>query len=314
MGEEGKHIKEVQAIRTGFALQPSTETNPESLFPAITKFFGSDSYVEKANNWQSYRISSIPRNITNFDGLGQLIQDTVSPQLMITALAEATGTTPAAATQTKASLNTPYNYSTDWIVRFPENTPPLPRNLSILGVRASVRVLPNRVKIIQCDRCFQWHNKRSCARPARCRLCGSAEHTEDNHPNCSLELHQCPPRCLHCHGPHPADSPECLLRPTPKGNKLSKQQIARIRQTCAKARLAASSSAGCSKAKPTSPPIGPDSDQMEDTTSSPPRSLTPPPRMATEPPATARRQHFASPPPLQEDEDPFEFATSLNEL
>lgn len=305
LGEEGKQIKEVQAIRTGFALQPSsTETNTESLFPAITKFFGPDSYIEKANNWQSYRISSIPRSITTFDGLGQLCQEEISPRLMLTALAEATATTPAAAIQTKSSLSTPYSYATDWIVRFPENTPLLPRNLSILGVRASARLLPTRINIIQCDRCFQWHNKRSCARPARCRLCGSTEHPEDKHLNCNPEPHQCPPRCLHCHGPHPADSPECLLRPTPKGNKLTKQQIAQIRQTCAKARLAASSSAGCSKAKP------PSSSDLIGAT--PTRSSTPPPRMVSEPPATGGRQHFASPPP--QEEDPFEFTTPLNEL
>lgn len=315
LGENSKFIKEVQITETGFALQPASiglPPNLDSLFTGITNFFGEGCLVEKANNWLSYRISSVPRNITTLDGLGQLIQDPVSPQLITSALAEATGVAPVAAAQTKTSLDTPHSYSTDWIVRFPENTPRLPYSLNILGVRASARFLPNKVNIIQCGRCFQWHNERRCARPTRCRLCGSTEHTEDKHPNCSPELHPCPPRCLHCHGPHPADSPECLLRPTPNGNKLTKQQIAQIRQTCAKARLVVGSAAGCPKTQPTPSILALNPDQTQGTI--PPRPITPPPRTPSEPLTTARRQHFASPPPLQEGEDPFEFTPSINEL
>lgn len=116
LGEKGKHIKDIQATKTGFALQPSsTEAVPilEPHFPDITRLFGENCYIEKATNWISYRISSVPRNMTTLDGLGQLTQDPVSPHLMLSALAEATGTTPATATQTRTSVDTPYSYSAD---------------------------------------------------------------------------------------------------------------------------------------------------------------------------------------------------------
>jgi hypothetical protein len=74
-----------------------------------------------------------------------------------------------------------------------------------------------------------WHNVRTCARPPRCRLCGSTTHTEEGHGNrCNTPtLHICPPRCLHCYSPHLADHADCpLCRQTDKSyTKLQKATI-----------------------------------------------------------------------------------------
>lgn len=319
LGDKGKNIKGVQTTKTGLALQPlsSTEAIPESLIPDIQRIFGPDIHVEKASNLVSYRISSIPRNLACLDGLNQVVQEPVTAHNLTIALAEAIGVKPAMATLTKASMDNPYSYSTDWIVRFPMDTPTIRRNINILGVYASVRLLTNRVSIIQCDRCFQWHNKRSCARQLRCRLCGSTEHVEANHPSCGPGPHVCPPRCLHCHGPHPADSPECLLRPTSKGTKLTKQQVAQIRQTCAKARLATSSASGCAKesgiqASIHNPNLNPNPTQvaLPPSATESTRSSTPPPRVSrgpTEAPSTKKQTRFASPTRMDMDiDDPFD--------
>jgi hypothetical protein len=67
LGNASHYLREVQTVKTGFALCPTTPTDLpalEACIPAITSFFGEDSYVEKASNWTSYRITAVPRNIT----------------------------------------------------------------------------------------------------------------------------------------------------------------------------------------------------------------------------------------------------------
>jgi hypothetical protein len=157
--------------------------------------------------------------------------------------------------------------------------------------------LARRTKIMQCNQCWKWHNTRSCARQARCRLCGSTQHTEVNHTNrCNTQPpHTCPPRCLHCHGPHPADHEQCLLRPNKTGTRHTKLQQAEIRRTgsqeLAKARLEGQ----CCMQAPEAPR---DLDVALNSCPSPSpfRTLTPPPQEPrVSPPVTARTVRFTNP-------------------
>jgi hypothetical protein len=106
--------------------------------------------------------------------------------------------------------------------------------LPLLGMITNAQPLSRRTKTIQCDRCWKWHNSRSCARHPRCQLCGSTEHVEEGHTNhCAAQApHECRPRCLRCHGPHPADFEQCLLRPSKTGTHCTKAQQAEIRKAC----------------------------------------------------------------------------------
>jgi hypothetical protein len=103
----------------------------------------------------------------------------------------------------------------------------------LFGMITNAQPLVRKTKTVQCNRCWKWHNARSCARQPRCRLCGSTHHTEEGHSNrCSTQPpHSCPPRCLHCYGPHPADYEQCLLRPSKAGTRCTKAQQAEIRKT-----------------------------------------------------------------------------------
>ena len=172
-----------------------------------------DCTIEKAVKYTSYRLSSVPRRITLLDEQNDLIPTTVTPEMLAEAIAEVIGAVPALVNQTKASTSAPFDHSTSWIIRLPHKTGPLPRSMLVFGVRIAVKLLPQRVNIIQCPRCFQWHNERACARTARCKLCGSTGHTSASHPKCNGTTHTCIARCIHCHGPYAADSLECLLRP-----------------------------------------------------------------------------------------------------
>ncbi|EED15778.1 hypothetical protein TSTA_009030 [Talaromyces stipitatus ATCC 10500] len=298
-------LKEVQATKTGFALCPSS---PEALLTLeaqkeIISAFFVNCQIERSSRWVSYRVTNVPRKVGQIlDGQYSLIP--VNPTLLSSEISETTRLKPISISETATSAANPDTLSSSWFVNFPEGTKlPLPIQLRLFGTITNARHLSKRTTVIQCTRCWKWHNARSCARPSRCRLCGSSEHTEQGHVNrcTALEPHQCPPRCIHCHGPHPADFPECLLRP--KGNsKHTKAQQAEIRKSCAINLAKARTEGGCS----TQLSIGTQETPMalDEMPTQPPtheiispfRSVTPPPRAPTEdPPITARAVRFTTP-------------------
>lgn len=301
-----KLVKEIQTTRTGFALcplSPEAQDSLEALIPQITALFSEKGpcVVEKASNLVSYRIALIPRSFQGFQD-NQITQIRVTPEHLSSALTEELGFTPTQVAETRHSTENPHTFSTSWIARFPSNTTTLPRSLLLFGARASVKLLPKRVAVIQCNRCLMWHNERTCARLARCRLCGSTTHTENEHTPCSTTAHPCPPRCFHCHGPHPADSPECLLRPKPNQVALTKQQKAQIRQSCAAAFLRIKT-ASCPPSASMPPSVQQDaSPAMEiEIAAAPLRPSTPPTSQpATLPPTTSQGSRYSMPSPSEQ--------------
>jgi hypothetical protein len=304
LGQHGSSLKEVQATKSGFALCPSTpealptlETQKES----ISTFFGGCP-VERSSRWVSYRLINVPRSI------GQLMQGqyTLVPldsKTLATEISEATGIQPVSVSETTSSRSNNYSASSSWFVNFAEGTEvTLPRQLRLFGTVTNPQLLSKRTKVIQCNRCWKWHNPRSCARPLRCRLCGSTEHTEEGHTNnCSTpNPHCCPPRCFHCHGPHPADSPECLLRPR-DGITRTKAQQAEIRKSCAMNLAKARTEQGCCSVPPTDSQEQPMVIDIASTQAQvifPFRTTTPPPQTPSEePPVTAQAVRFTTPKP-----------------
>jgi hypothetical protein len=115
----------VQATKTGFALRPASSdvlTELEAQTSAIIDFFGTDSCVEKASNWVTYRISSVPRNITTLHIDAVAHRGTVTPELMHLAIAKASGITPTAVFQSIASVAAPLDYTSNWIAKFPSES------------------------------------------------------------------------------------------------------------------------------------------------------------------------------------------------
>jgi len=218
-------------------------------------------------------------------------------------VAEQTGHSPVSASETAASAANTNSLSSSWFVNFSrDSTISLPPRLRLFGTVTNARFLMRKVTIIQCNRCWKWHNPRSCARPPRCRLCGSSEHAEEGHTNnCSISNpHCCPPRCFHCHGPHPADCPDCPLRPK-AGITRTKAQRAEIRKTSAINLAKVRTEQGCSSDPPAdtqgqSMVIDIPSTQTQVT--SPFRPTTPPLQAPSEePPATASAVRFTTPKP-----------------
>ena len=215
---------------------------------------------------------------------------------MMDTLTDATGITPAMAHETTASAANPQEPTATWLVKFPMEASPSLRNLRLFGIMTHARTLPRRKTVIQCARCFQWHNERSCARSHHCRLCGSTQHQENSHPTCDGSSHRCPPRCIHCHGPHPADDPDCPLRPHPNQKPVSKKARAELRSAGAAARLASRAKAGCGKAASSqaAPQNGLEAMETDNPASRPQTPTTPPSsRAPTTPPVTQRATRTA---------------------
>jgi hypothetical protein len=208
-------------------------------------------------------------------------------------------------TETTTSASNTNTISSSWFINFPEESKAeLPVRLSLFGMITNAQPLSRKVKTMQCNRCWKWHNPRSCARNPRCRLCGSTQHTEEGHTNqcTTTDPHTCPPRCLHCHGPHPADYDQCFLRPSKPGSRFTKAQQAEIRKTCSQTHAKARAESKCCAQYPAGPEAP--QDQIMTTTTatqqahSPFRPTTPPQqRQADFPPATARAVRFAAPQP-----------------
>jgi hypothetical protein len=229
----------------------------------------------------------------------------VDTQAIAQAVLEATGISPTLVTETLHSASNPTLPYTCWFINFSEGTPTtLPRQLRLFGTIATATYLPHKTTIVQCNQCWMWHNVRSCARPPRCRLCGSTEHPEEGHSNhCGTPSpHLCPPRCLHCHGPHPADSTACPFRLQP-GTTLSKSQRSEIRSSRSAEHLRTKTEAGCT---PTLDQMAIDATvastpapSLDSAPQPPAQPSTPPPQSPIQhPPATTQAVRFEDRPAL----------------
>jgi hypothetical protein len=309
LGSEGPLLKEVQATKTGFALCPASPDalkTLESRKEVISKFFGS-CRVERGSRWVSYRLTNVPRKVGRILDTGDYTLVPVDSYAIAQAVTEATKLSPASVTETTFSISNPTLPYSCWFINFPEGTPTtIPSRLRLFGTTAIATHLPRKTNIVQCNRCWMWHNARSCARPPRCRLCGSTEHLEEGHSNrCNAPTpHTCPPRCLHCHGPHPADFTDCPLRSRP-GNSPSKLQRSEIRSSCSAKHSQAKTEANCIYTPIEEMAI--DSAEANTPTLTPPsrlpslevRPATPPPLSPPrQPPSTARATRLENRPAL----------------
>lgn len=249
LGSDGQLLANTLPTKTGFALCPTkgnSATLAEKLAATSTL---KDKIIERASPWNSYRITNVPRKFGTTNEHLQHHLEPVTITSLTNAITTAVGSSPISVTPSRDNDANPESPTTAWIVRFKEERTPLPRVLFLFGYRTNTKLLPHRPTTVQCTRCWLWHNSRICSSPIRCRLCGSSQHTEQNHQNlCAGPVdHICPPKCIHCHGPHPSDSIKCELRPCHLRVPKTKTQIAAIRQVCAEARLHSQVEAGCRK-------------------------------------------------------------------
>ena len=111
------------------------------------------------------------------------------------------------------------------VIFFPKEVP----SFRIVDSAPSRRYIPNP-KVTQCEACYGFHRSSRCRMQALCARCGTTRHQGE----CSHLR-----RCINCLGPHPADDPNCPLRPRPHKGKLiqlSEKEITEIR-SCNRSKL-----------------------------------------------------------------------------
>lgn len=227
--------------KTGFAICPVNIEAQEALsvrMGELESFLSSQGQckVEKPIQHNAYRLSGVPRSHASYNGSSMEMSE-ISATTIAEALTDLTNVAPINVLKSRGSSNPEFYHQKNWIVLYPIGST-LSKLLPLFGVRVPTKLLPQKIKTPQCGRCFGWHNERSCARIPRCRICGSTQHLEAGHTSCNpSEDHFCPPKCANCHGPHPADSLECLIRPRKDNSLPPKQQIAQIRQAASAARF-----------------------------------------------------------------------------
>lgn len=252
--EKGKEaICNVQVTKTGFAFcTPTTEALEylEKYTEQITQSFGPGCRAERSTKWASYRIRNIPRQVCQINDDFTYSTKVVDESMIKEAILDRIGQSPVKANMTRSSAEDLSKGSLHWNVHFlEEGLPTMPSQISIFGFTTYLTKLTKKTIVVQCSKCFKWHNQRSCNEEQRCRLCGTTNHTEITHPQCgdSSPNHQCGIKCLHCHGPHPADSKDCPLVPNPKMGPLTKSQKVSIRNTGKADRLRQADASPCQK-------------------------------------------------------------------
>src|ERR1700726_2099779 len=246
--EDAYLLREVQETATGFALcarSANTLTQLETYLEAMTKAI-SNCKIEKRQEWTTYRLNYVPRSVQTFNDQGKIQNTLVTEHILSEAIRDETNQQSVRIVQATRSINSML-FNTTWFASFQTTKhTSIPRTLRILGTTVSTAVTISKPKIIQCSKCYLWHNARSCSRPQRCRICGSANHSEAEHvTRCTTaQPHTCPARCLHCSGPHAADDLNCPLRPSSKEPATKTQRLA-ITASSSADRKRAVIAAGC---------------------------------------------------------------------
>ncbi|KAL6353991.1 hypothetical protein LRP88_12681 [Fusarium phalaenopsidis] len=108
-----------------------------------------------------------------------------------------------------------------WIISFEDK----PRHdFRLFSSSHTARLITRALTPTLCTCCRGFHYRQNCRRKARCRRCGSTEHTNE----CCNE--DAPKKCINCRGPHEATSKTWPARSFQKNGKLIKLTKAEMAQ------------------------------------------------------------------------------------
>jgi hypothetical protein len=148
LGPDSKALKGVQSIKTGFALLPASLealAALEAQKEIISTFFDTHQ-IERSSHWTSYRVTNVPRKVGQLNG-SQYSMVPVNPEILLAEVAETTGFTPIAVTETTTSASNTNTISSSWFINFPEESEAkLPVRLSLFGMITNAQPLSRRVK------------------------------------------------------------------------------------------------------------------------------------------------------------------------
>lgn len=153
-----KLVLEIQTTKTGFAICPTSSAAQEALIARMREI---ETYlstrgqckVEKPKNHKAYLLSGIPQSYTDYNGTDvELVEITAS--VIAEALTDLTKVVPVNVLEPRNAAKAKYTSLKDWIVLYPEESASLSRSLPLFGIRVQTKLLPKKMKIPQCSKCF----------------------------------------------------------------------------------------------------------------------------------------------------------------
>lgn len=211
-------IADVWTVPSGVAILAPSPAKAATLLQykeAIENRFG-NANVERQETWTTFVVGPIPKKLRGLDGLYDpfdgLLQDELAPIRDIVPIRHVTWT--------RRSLNDePFG---NIRICVPEiKASKFPSRLRLFGEAVSVQRIKKRSQITTCDKCYGFHATRTCARPAKCKDCGTEAHDGP----CKM-----PAKCLNCRGPHSSVDVSCPARPRRKNGVLIRPTYNQLQQ------------------------------------------------------------------------------------
>ena len=195
-------VREVQSVRSGFALVPKGPAEAiqlHSMAATISKSL--QCQVEPATKWFNYLIPHTPTVLLSFSG----IREQVSITHLTLEAQSITGLKPTRVAWSRhGDPDLPH---CDVVVSFEQAVPAF----RLFSSSAKSRPLRAKPRFIQCKNCHGFHHERACRNAPRCPQCSEPGHST----GCSA-----PPQCSSCRGPHDSRYLNCPLRPKVVGQQI----------------------------------------------------------------------------------------------
>ncbi|POS84803.1 hypothetical protein EPUL_005394 [Erysiphe pulchra] len=149
-----------------------------------------DSIVEKAEKWHNCWLDHVPMKINCIDKTTV----EVTPEIALEEIKFELGVVPKRVTRTKKSISNPGPVGS-MIVSFASPV----RAFRLFSTSTIARMIKRTPRITQCNRCWGFHDQRTCNRDNKCPRCASKNH----------KLCQGTPKCFNCRGPHATSDLNC---------------------------------------------------------------------------------------------------------
>lgn len=185
----------MQQVKSGLAILPADANQAAQILekaPEITAVLGGT--VEKAEKWHNYLLDHVPMKIKSIDKTTV----EVTPEIALEEIKFELGVVPKRVAWTKKSVSNPGQVGS-MIVSFASPVRPF----RLFSTSTISRILKRSPRITQCNRCWGFHDQRTCNRDTKCSQCASK-----NHKFC-----QGIPKCCNCRGPHATSDLNCPARP-----------------------------------------------------------------------------------------------------
>jgi hypothetical protein len=195
LGLKTGDIISAQAIPTGVALRPRNQEIRDRIVTEQAKVCTAlqATKVELPQKWYSYAVQGCPKRISTLAGEWVDTQPLIHKEVLAQ-----TGIKPVECRISRHQSDSP---TATWIISFLQ---PVESHFRLFDSSDSARLITKKTPLMQCEKCWDFHDTRGCKRRPVCKDCAQLAHGGP----CKE-----PTRCTLCRGPHTAIDLNCPVRP-----------------------------------------------------------------------------------------------------